>query len=36
MRCAISVNLAQLKGYWQNALLLGLGTVEKQKSPLLS
>ena len=31
MRCAISVNLAQLKGYWQNALLLGLGTVEKQK-----
>jgi len=36
MRCAISVNLAQLKGYWQNALLLGTGTVEKQKSPLLS
>ena len=36
MRCVISVNLAQLKGYGQNALLLGLGAVEKEKSPLLS
>lgn len=31
MRCAILVNLAHLKGYWKNALLLGLETVEKQK-----
>ena len=36
MRCVILVHLAQLKGYGQNALLLGMGTVEKQKSPLLS
>ena len=36
MCCAILVNLAQLKGYGQNALLLGLGAVEKEKSPLLS
>ena len=36
MRCVISVNLAQLKGYWKNALLLGIGTVKKEKSPLLS
>ena len=36
MRCVILINLAQLKGYGQNALLLGLEIVEKQKSPLLS
>ena len=34
MRCVILVNLVQLKGYWQNALLLGMGAVEKEKSPL--
>ncbi len=31
MRCVILVNLAQLKGDGQNALLLGLESVEKQK-----
>lgn len=36
MRYVILINLAQLKGYGQNALLLGLGAVEKEKSPLLS
>ena len=32
MRCVILINLAQLKRYWQNALLLGMVTVEKKKS----
>lgn len=31
MRCVILGNLVHLKGYWQNTLLLGMGTVEKQK-----
>ena len=31
MRCVILVNLAPVKGYCQNALLLGIGTVGKQK-----
>ena len=31
MRCVILGNLAQLKGYWQNALLLGTGTVAERK-----
>ncbi len=36
MRCVILVNLAHRKGNGQNALLLGMGTVEKQKSSLLT
>ena len=31
MRCVSLGNLAQLKGYWQNALLLGTGTVAETK-----
>ena len=31
MRCVILVNLAHLKGYWQNALLLGRETVAGTK-----
>ena len=31
MRCVILVYLAYLKGYWQNALLLGRETVESTK-----
>ena len=31
MRCVSLGNLAQLKGYWQNALLLGTGTVAGTK-----
>ena len=31
MRCVILVHLAQLKGYWQNALLLGKETVAGTK-----
>ena len=31
MRCVILGNLVGLKGYGQNALLLGKGTVEKSK-----
>jgi len=32
MRCVIIFETAKLKGDWQNALLLGMGTVEKKKS----
>ena len=31
MRCVILVNLDHLKGYWQNALLLGKETVAGTK-----
>ena len=31
MSCVILVYLAQLKGYWQNALLLGRETVAETK-----
>ena len=36
MRYVILGDLAHLKGNGQNALLLGMGTVEKQKSPLFT
>lgn len=36
MRCMILVHLAHRKGNGQNALLLGMETVEKQKSPLFT